>query len=96
MSDLTNTLRTIGERLPDLKETHFGFLQVCANAADHIDSLEASCQEFLPILERQLASINPGGAAEGSIAFQTAKARVDRMRDALVKAGSTANREGEP
>ena len=48
--------------------------------------LLASCVEFLPILERQLESINPGGAAEASAAFQFAKARVDRMRAAISKA----------
>jgi hypothetical protein len=47
------------------------------------DALAASCREFLPILERQLASINPDRAAEASSAFQVAKARVDRMRAAL-------------
>jgi hypothetical protein len=59
--------------------------------------LAASCYEFLPILYRQLESININGADEGSVAFQMAKGRVDRMRDALAKSGYVppqANPEG--
>jgi hypothetical protein len=55
--------------------------------------LLASCVEFLPILERQLASVNPGGIAGASVAVQTAKARVERMRTAVLKA-TTANSVG--
>lgn len=49
------------------------------------DLLE-SCVEFLPILERQLASVNLGGIADESVAVQTAQARVNRMRGAIAKA----------
>lgn len=50
-----------------------------------VKDLAASCEEFLPILERQLQSFNPDGAAEESKAFQFACARVERMRQALHK-----------
>lgn len=50
------------------------------------DDLLASCIEFLPILERHLEVINPGGAAESSIAYQTAKSRLERMRLAIENA----------
>jgi len=49
------------------------------------DLLEA-CQEFLPILERQLASVNPGGIADGSVAVQTATARIERLRASITRA----------
>jgi len=52
--------------------------------------LLAACTEFLPILERQLDSINPGGAAEGSKAFACATERVERMRAAIAKAEGRA------
>ena len=48
------------------------------------DDLLASCIEFLPILERHLETINR--VAESSIAYQTAKSRVDRMRLAIENA----------
>ena len=83
-------MRTIAEQMRDLANGKPAKIEwphrPLHEAADTIDALVASCQEFLPILERQLAAVNPGGAAEGSIAFQTAKNRVERMRAALAKA----------
>jgi hypothetical protein len=55
-------------------------------ALDERDVLLASCKEFLPILERGLVSVNPGGIADASKAFQCAAARVDRMRTAIARA----------
>jgi hypothetical protein len=72
-------------------------------AADDLDTkdaqiaaLRASCEEFLPILDRQLASINPGGAAESSVAFQTASARVERMRAAVARSNGAPSVERVP
>ncbi len=65
---------------------HLGKTEERANLMAAAPELLASCIEFLPILDRQLASINPGGAAEASQAYQFAKARVDRMRAAIAKA----------
>ena len=58
---------------------------LATSAREVASELLALCVEFLPILERLPQSINPGGAAEGSAAYQTAKARVDRMRSAVAK-----------
>lgn len=71
--------------------------EVRANAAliSAAPDLFASCVEFLPILERQLDSINPGSAAEESKAFQVARGRAERMRDAVAKALATPVLERE-
>lgn len=52
MNELTNVLRTVGERLPALIETNFGLLQVCDLAADRIEKLEAQLDEARELMRK--------------------------------------------
>ena len=95
VEELEQQLRIAHMQVASVEETADEAIARAEQAVAKVRELMEAAAPFLPILERQLASLNPGGAAESAAPFRVAKSRVDKLRAALSAVGDRTGSQPE-